>query len=140
MNKLILDIDNWSILTEDQKIDTLKLIGYGTINDKVISYKSIREDGYDMGKTYCYNQVGKVYIDEYYSEKDFQDPYPHTPGGIWSTYFAHQYKMYPENKNNLMNHYVKISSDIQDVHLCYDCAIKSKKVCLLEIQGTDLHL
>ena len=93
-----------------------------------------------MGRTYCYDQIGKEYNDEYYNETEFLDPTPHTPGGIWSSNFSFQRISYKHNVNFLLNHYVKLSSHIMEVRLCYDGNIKNMKVKLLEIQGTSLHI
>ena len=133
-------IQNWFTLSNDQKILALQTAGYEIIDNGIISYKAVRKDGHDMGFAYCYDLIGKIYIDEDYNEKEFANPGPHTAGGIWSSSFKWQMERNPNNKNNTLNHYVKLSSKLEDIRLCYDLAIKNSQIKLLEIQGSNLHL
>lgn len=133
-------LESWFTLSDDQKILALQTAGYEITDNEVISYKAVRKDFYDMGFAYCYDQVGQLYVDDDYNKKEFEDPTPHTAGGIWSASFKWQMQGYQTNKNNTLNHYVKLSSKLEDVRLCYDLAIKNRQVRLLEIQGSDLRL
>ena len=133
------NIQQWPILSRENKIVTLRSIGYQIIDNRVISYKAIDKNGFDMGHTYQYIVIGDIIVDKYSVEAEFLDPDPHTPGGIWSDTIYNKASVYQCNRNNLLNHYVKIDSDLDDVRLCYDGAIKNRKIRLLEIQGTHLH-
>lgn len=139
MNQIVENINHWSTLSHDSKIQALREVGYQVINDRVISYKAVDKDGFDMPCTYRYDSVGTVIVDAYSTDKEFYNPEPHTPGGIWSATIYSQACLYKANRKNRLNHYVKIDADVNDVRLCYDFSIKNRKVRLLEIQGTQLH-
>jgi hypothetical protein len=142
MDRVRENIKRWPTLSHDSKIQTLQEVGYQVINDRVISYKAVDKDGFDMAKMYQYNSVGTDIVDTYSIDKEFCDPDPHTPGGIWSATIYYQAPTYKCNRQSRLNHYVKIDADVNvnDVRLCYDWAIKNRKVRVLEIHGTQLHL
>lgn len=133
---------NFQSLSIDEKKKLLNEIGY-LVDDEcyVISYKAVSSEGFDMFKSYQYtiSNIGKIIVDEY-SDERFHDQQAHTGGGIYSSSFKNMELNKPLNFNNTLNHYIKIKSHINDIHLDYDNDIKSRQIVLMEIKGRDLKV